>query len=662
MNQPLNENAVSMAGNSVDPLIEQNNQLGNNDPIDPKRRPAWIVQLQDTADEATIAALRTKFGLRLTDYVPPRSYIESLSPTVAAALRAEDRVRAVSMMSGQLKLSADLRADHESNDPKDPVPVDVVIFNALADDVLAQVHGLVPEEQFIAVLDDRARGGAFVVRLLIRSGIAAQIAELDGVRWVEEVAETVDDGNPQSGTSRIPEADRLGLTGAGQTIGVIDNGPPDLDHCFFADDAGTQPGPMHRKIVQLRNGANTQAGKHATFTSGIAAGDEIGNLGAHPLRGVAFGARLACGNKRDIDATSSVLAELTAAASAGAFVHTNSWHAAPQGVGRPATYDQRSADVDVFVWKNQDHVVLGSSGNVGEEQGPPGTAKNALCVSAGKVGADADDVVGDGSPGPTADGRRKPDVTGLGCGVLSATVGTPCGTGSGGVSCSSSRATPWVAGVLALARQQLTEGRYRDGQPRAEDAFIPTGAMLRAIVINSAVAGGADDGIPGKMRGWGSVDPAAALGQAAPRALVDVHNADGLSTGQKCRVTFSLEGSNRLAVTLTWSEPPGAIGSDNCVVNDLDLRVMSPTGEVLLGNVFKSGQSVSGGIPDRINSTEIVLIDAAPPGEWVVEIVGAEVNVGDPKQGYALVVAGSLSRDVPAIADGSRKVVRTEPI
>ncbi len=663
MNQPLNENVVSMAGRNADPLIEQNNQLGNNDPIDPERRPAWILQFIETPDQATVEGLRAKFDVRLTDYIPPRSYIESLRPSEAAELRADKRVRAVALLSPDMKLSADLRADHESNDPEDPKPVDVVVFNVVADEVLARIREMVQAEQFIAVLDDRGLGGSFAVRLLVRSGMAAQIAELDGVRWVEEVPETLDDGedDPNPGTSRIPAADRLGLTGAGQIIGVIDNGPPDVSHCFFVDSTHTEPGPAHRKIVQIRNAAGTPAGKHATFTAGIAVGDEADNPGRHPQRGVAFGARLACGNKRDLDGQSSMMDELTRAAEAGAFVHTNSWHSAPQGVGRPASYDKRSADLDNFVWLNEDHVVLGSSGNVGEEQGPPGTAKNALCVSATAGSGAAVDAVGDGSPGPTADGRGKPDVTGTGCSVMSAIMGSDCGVGTNNVRCSSSRATPWVAGVLTLVRQQLVEGRYRDGEPRAEDEFIPTGSLLRAIALNAAVANGTDAAIPSSSRGWGAVDPSAALGQAGPRMLVDVRNADGLAIGEKCLITFSLGGPGRLSVTLTWTEPPGGIGSDTCVVNNLDLRVTSPAGGTLLGNQLSGGRSTVGGTIERTNSTEMVILDGAPPGDWTVEVVAENVGVGNPKQGFAIVVSGALVPNAVSVEGGQRFVI-TEPI
>ena len=97
--------------------------------------------------------------------------------------------------------------------------------------------------------------------------------------------------------------------------------------------------------------------------------------------------------------------------------HTNSWHDDTNGKGKPAKYNQHAADVDEFTWNNEDHLVLGSAGNTDEQQGPPGTAKNAICVCAAL--ADPNEMsIGDGNPGPTIDGRLKPDLTGVGCGIM----------------------------------------------------------------------------------------------------------------------------------------------------------------------------------------------------------------------------------------------------
>lgn len=675
MTQPQ-QNSVSIAGHAFDPLLVQNHQIANNE-LDPSAASrTWIVQFTEAADLQSTEFYRSNFGLRMTEYVPPRCYIERLSAATAERLRQDRGVRAVTLMTDDLKLSTAIRDDLEANEPTDARVVDVIAFDALADSVLSEVENLVQADDFVAVLDDRSRGGAYLIRVRVDSRTAAAIAGVDGVRFVHEVPDTVDDGGPlNAGTlPGSPAFKRLELTGAGQVIGIIDNGPPDIGHCFFIDRSHQEPGPAHRKIVQMRNASASPRGEHATFSCGILAGDAVDDPGRHQHRGIACQARLACGNRADLKTSSTMLAELSAAAQAGAFVHSNSWHSAPQGFRRPATYDQRAADVDNFTWAGEDHLVVGSSGNTNEEQGPPGTAKNALCVSATAPAGDEGDSVGDGNPGPTADGRRKPDVTGPGCGIESALMqagelqaepgagSAPCRTGRRPAPCASSRATPWVAGVMTLVRQQLMEGRHHDGELRADEGFVPTGSMLRAIAVNSAVAGGVDPAIPSVHRGWGAVDPAAALGQRAPRLLLDVRNAEGLTAGEVCRVAFAVQGGALLAVTLTWAEPPGAIGADSCVVNNLDLRVTSPSGIVMLGNNFAAGESVPDGHPDTVNSTEVVLLGAAAAGTWQVEVVATEVNVGRPGQGFALVVTGAVDPDAEMVVDGDRRLRRTRPI
>ncbi len=195
---------------------------------------------------------------------------------------------------------------------------------------------------------------------------------------------------------------------------MIDSSPVDINHCFFQDPVNNTPGFAHRKVVQIRNGNNKVPVMHGTFVAGCAAGDDFNNPGASNQRGSAWAARLASGTRADVG-DNGLLSELSAAAAIGATIHTNSWHDDTEGSGNPASYNQTAADADTFMWNNEDHLVLGSAGNNGEEQGPPGTAKNAICVCAAQ--ADPNELtVGDGNPGPTADGRRKPDLVGVGCG------------------------------------------------------------------------------------------------------------------------------------------------------------------------------------------------------------------------------------------------------
>lgn len=47
-------------------------------------------------------------------------------------------------------------------------------------------------------------------------------------------------------------------------------------------------------------------------------------------------------------------------------------------------------------------------------------------------------------------------------------------------------ATPGVAGAAALVRQYFMEGFYPSGSKTAKDGFTPSGALLKATLVNSA--------------------------------------------------------------------------------------------------------------------------------------------------------------------------------
>jgi hypothetical protein len=433
-----------------------------------------------------------------------------------------------------------------------------------------------------------------------------------------------------------------GLHGEGQIIGVLDSGKPDLDHCFFVDRSRPVPNPSHRKVIALRNASGSDARAHATFVAGCAAGDDVNNPGNAVWRGGAWGARLVYGNRRDLNST-TLLAELTAARNSGATIHTNSWHAKPQGAHQPATYDRHSIDVDAFTWLNEDQLVLGSSGNSPEEQGPPGTAKNAICVSAARDLPDQC-LHGDGASGPTADGRHKPDLMIVGCGVESAIVDTNCLIGPKDP-CASSYATPIAAAAAALVRQYFMEGWYPSGTRDPEHVIVPSGALVKAVLIDST-AGATVADKPDILRGWGTVrlERSLRFDMGMRRLRVwDVRNAEGLTSGAKWTGIVAVNSAaERLQVTLVWTEPPGTDGA-RPAVNDLDLRVTSPFGSIFLGNVFSQGVSKTGGTPERRNNVEVVIIDLPDAGVWNIVVQGTAVNIGNPGQGFAVVVSGGIA-------------------
>ena len=366
----------------------------------------------------------------------------------------------------------------------------------------------------------------------------------------------------------------------------------DINHCFFQDQSDNTIRPNHRKVVGHHSTGSTSY--YATFVAGIALGDDFNQLGTAANRGMAWAARFTDKRRN----SSTMLADLTESSDDGAVIHTNSWH------DEPEEYTSVSADVDNFLWYNEDQFLCGSSGNVGESIGPPGTAKNALCV--GATQQDPNEMnFGDGNDGPSADGRRKPEIFAPGCSITSSQNGTACTValdatvfGFGPI-CATSWATPAIAGSAALVRQYYVEGWYPTGTKQPHNSFIPSGALLKAMLLNSTIDMTGIAGYPGNQEGWGLERLENVLyfsGSARNLWVWDVRNINGLFTNDSRNYSVNITSSTvPLKITLTWMDPPASPSSATPIVNDLDLIVTAPNGDVFRGNDFTNGQSTVNG-------------------------------------------------------------------
>ena len=614
-----------------------------------------LVQFNRTLGQADIERLRRSYDLALTAYVPNYAYVERVPADVRAALADDPLVRTVAPYLPEYKLSPRI-FDPAIEKPEEIAEDQLLLVASLFDRAdpdrvvaAAEAVGATATE----VLDDRPIGGLARVRFIVADDADLNaIASLDDVRFVEPVARQVDDNvgaasSIQSGDSGNASIWDRGIHGEAQVIGVIDSGPPDMDHCFFEDAPTNDPGPMHRKVLAIRNARGSDPGGHATFVAGCAAGDERGDSGGSDRRGGAWAAKLVCGNRLDLSifgGASSMLDELRSARDSSALVHTNSWHEDTAGDGNPAAYTDTAVDVDRFTFDNEEHLVLGSAGNSGEEQGPPGTAKNAICVAAAE--ANLTDL-GDGNPGPTADGRQKPDLVAVGCGIESATVDTDCATGPRSA-CATSYATPHAAAAAALVRQYFIDGWYPTGVKTAANAFTPTGALLKAVLVASTVDMTGVAGYPNLDEGWGLIRIDRALvfeGSARGLNVFDVRHAAGPTTGDTRTHTVTVgDETEQLKVAMVFNDPPGTAGVPDPLVNDLDLRVTAPDGTEYRGNDFTGTTSTpdSTDVGDPLENVEVVVVDNPATGDWTIEVEAFRVAIGDPGQGYAVAAVSKL--------------------
>jgi hypothetical protein len=352
----------------------------------------------------------------------------------------------------------------------------------------------------------------------------------------------------------------------------------------------------------------------------------------------------------------------------GARVHSNSWGDF-QGLPVPPTanYSTAARDIDAFVASHPDMLVVFNTGNYGGSTGTasasslssPGCAKNTIQVGGTRMpgAGDSDNNLSSFTlVGPTRDGRIKPDLVGpaiVVAGDAHAVVNSDCGTS---MQAGTSFASPTIAGAALLVRQYYTDGFYPSGVATSSNAFTPSAALLKATLIASAHR------VPNKYDAQGKVSAAAPVpsyeqgfgfpvlddalyfpGDVSKLRAADV--APGLAAGESSSTTITVNPGTRLNVVLVWTDPAGTSRNDATpqLVNDLDLRVTTPTGTTMYGN-----EPLHPGQPDRLNNVEGVSIDAPASGKYTVDVTAARIGLGV-RQPYALVITGNFANE-PTIA------------
>lgn len=345
----------------------------------------------------------------------------------------------------------------------------------------------------------------------------------------------------------------------------------------------------------------------------------------------------------------------------GARVHTNSW-----GTPGMGSYTSKALDVDRFMVDNPDFLFVVAAGNDGRSGytsvHSPGVSKNALTVGASAAAPHHDKVIYFSGIGYNYDQHMiKPNIIAPGTLLTSAgaRVGnetTSCNTQS---MSGTSMATPIVAAAAILIRQYFENTSYwasfcRSGYRSCPEVsslyggFI-SGALLKAAVIHSG------EGMEGSLSTYTSVLPAVNLttppdiyqgwGQVKLANLLPIDNTsrfdlyvadnEELTSYSKREYKVSVSDSSvPLRVTICWSDPPNVVWAAKNLINDLDLRVTSPTGVVYYGN---------GRQGDEFNPVERVVIDTdhVMSGDYVVEVLAhylVEDGLRRDMQTYGIVI------------------------
>jgi subtilisin-like proprotein convertase family protein len=647
----------------------------------------WVVRFQRNPGWLEKAALEAA-GARIVAPLPGQAYLVDVPPGRPVALAAIAGVDWAAPYLPLDKIAPEVAASLGSGDDAD-LAVVVQLFGD------ADPHTVAAELRASGFrVAGSGRGGTFgrLVILATPEEVRNRVTVLAGrndVFWIGlRGRRTLANDNAiwvgQSGLNggQTTPVFNHGIRGEGQVAAILDTGL-DADMCYFRDpvlglplaNIGTGSAavdPNHRKVLAVdflwnaddpADPADWDNQGHGTHVAGTLAGDDLANPIVHDTGdGHAPAAKIvvqdagyasdACGDLPGIGCPVTDLNPVFRQAyDQGARVHSNSWND-NENASVQNNYTDASVDVDEFMWNHPDFLIVFACGNralggVGT-MGSPSTAKNGVATGATYNGQSSIYLSDISAWGPTADGRIKPDVVFPGASIQSAgndgNVGTSnCGTqGRTGTSMTA----PAVSGLALLARQYFTEGWYPTGAPVPGDGFIPSAALLKAMLVNSAVpiqfdAEGRPITIPSNEQGWGRVllDNALHFSGDA-RGLWVADDVGDFTSPSDPPVIFQLEMQDTgepLEVTLAWTDYPSTTAAATNLVNDLDLRVDGPSGG-FWGNDFFQGVSKNGGSPDRLNNLEQVLIADPAPGNYSIQISPHAIPAGP--QSFSLVVTG----------------------
>jgi hypothetical protein len=305
---------------------------------------------------------------------------------------------------------------------------------------------------------------------------------------------------------------------------------------------------------------------------------------------------------------------------------SNSW-----GNTQTTAYTTISAEMDDILFQ-KDYCIVQSQSNTGNQTSrPQAWAKNIVSIGGVRhfnTAAETDDTSSGASIGPASDGRIKPDLAHYYDLVFTTTNGTTTSyTNFSGTSA----ATPIVAGYFGIFYQMWHNGLFGNTPGATVFESRPHMTTAKAIMINSAhqwSPTGAGINLTRIRQGWGRPDLQNLYNLRAK--MFWVNETDLLTNlGSKSYTVRVPAGStDPLKATMVYADPMGVPASAQHRINDLSLKVTSPTGTIYWGNNGLSGAgqwSTSGGVANTVDTVENVYIQTPEGGNWTVEVIGSQI-------------------------------------
>ncbi|MEW6159488.1 MAG: S8 family serine peptidase, partial [Verrucomicrobiota bacterium] len=640
----------------------------------------FLVQFAGVPTNDTLQQLRA-LNADILRSVPEDAFVVRLRGVRLSRVRGLPFIRWVGEYQPAWKVDSALLNRPAVAPPKAPELVRLKILAApQAEPELAPLRAM-----FAAIPKQSATRFGTIIEGAIEPANLNRLAASDAVLWIEraphpklfdEVSTRIVAGEPEEtepGGTNGTFVHQLGYDGSGVTVAVADSG-------LHNGDDGTMHPDLEGRVSAFFHYGTLEDGSdehgHGTHVSGIIAGNAA--LGERDETGLLYGLGVAPGahiiSQRIFDGIGNYEAppsfeKLTRdAVRAGAYVGSNSW-----GDDTHGRYDLSAAEFDALVRDadaetpgDQPYVLEFSAGNAGPAShtiGSPAVAKNVIATGASQnnrveffIYTEGQETMADfSSRGPCEDGRIKPDVVAPGTWIASLQSGSATDENAwltispnyqyqGGTS----QSGPHASGAAAVFIQY-----YRE----TFGGSTPSPALVKAALINSAVE--LDDPTdtlpsPNHDEGWGRIDLTEMVSELRTFEYLD--QSVLLTTGQMYERRFLVgNGFDPLKITLVYTDVPGFPATLPALVNNLDLEIVAPDGQVYHGNQFVDGESTPNPTEnDNINNVEGVHLARPLPGEYLLRIRARKViedsrrDTAAIDQDFALVISG----DVPLPGTG----------
>jgi subtilisin family serine protease len=629
--------------------------------------------------------------LEVTEFVPPNSYIIRLgSQKSFFDLKGLLFTKDITFYSSK-DTGINVVKKLEKAIPPEQAEKEMLCFDIL----LHRAEDLQTVEQWLTqkgVAIAGAGGNKIRIYLLEDSPVRQEISENINVQSFDEYVPPKlhnDLARQIMGVDSLIPIPAIGLsyTGDGQIVGVADTGIDDT-HPDFQNQIHLTP------TAWGRPGDYSDKEGHGTHVAGSIVGNGAASNGQ--IKGTAPGAKVFFQSIMDGNDELKLPLQLQTlfqeAYNNGARIHNNSW-----GSSTSSRYTVNSVEVDDFVWKNKDMLLVFSAGNDGNAVNPvnvpagfpdflsigsPASAKNVLTVGASRSTRTAggyaafsygvvwpqffpnpplnsDNVSGNSnalacfsSRGPCDDFRIKPDVVAPGTDIasvksstasLSKFWGTYPGNKQYAIMGGTSMAAPIVAGCAAIVREYFQKKHNHSASAALVKAAIINGS--KKLTGIDAVVQFAD--LPNYNQGYGMVDMTNTI--PSPNNNFFLYWYDNYQnanehfrfTGQRIRLQINLPSNTWLKICLAYTDFPG-----RALQNNLNLMLdYNPTNQKWTGNE-KLPSLLK--MPDTINNIEAIIIDNALAGQYTLQVSATNIVKG--VQDFAIVITtGNLQTTINKI-------------